>query len=100
MFRKAQEIYEELISKLNESAASNNLLAIKIAHLNEKAFKIQSITDKVNEISRNTDLLSLNASIEAARANEAGAGFSVVAREIRNLSAISTLQAKEIQIYY
>lgn len=97
IIQESTKIYEELISKLNESAASNNLLASKIAHLHEKAFKIQSITDKVNEISRNTDLLSLNASIEAARSNEAGAGFTIVAREIRNQSAISALQAKEIQ---
>lgn len=95
--QESTEIYEELTSKLHESAASNNLLASKIANLNEKAFKIQSITDKVNEISRNTDLLSLNASIEAARSSEAGAGFAVVAGEIRQLSAISALQAKEIQ---
>lgn len=54
--QESTEIYEELISKLNESAASNNSLASKISQLNEKAFKIQSITDKVNEISRNTDL--------------------------------------------
>lgn len=91
------KIYDELISKMNESASFNSELASKIKVLYEKAFKIQDIADTVNEISKNTNLLSLNASIEAAKAQESGSGFAVVANEIRKLAKNSSDQASEIQ---
>lgn len=100
MMKKVEEsnkIYEELIKKMKGSAESNNLLSVKINNLYEKAFKIQEIADIVTEISKNTKLLSLNASIEAAKAGEEGSGFAVVATEIRKLADISSEQAKEIQ---
>ncbi len=93
----SNNIYKELIEKMKESEASEIELSLEAEKLSEKILEIQKIADVVNDISKNTNLLSLNASIEAAKAGEAGAGFSVVASEIRKLAGISSVQAVEIQ---
>lgn len=65
--------------------------------LREHTAKIENFVNVINDIARQTNLLSLNASIEAARAGSAGRGFSVVAEEIRNLAAKSVESASEIE---
>ena len=61
-----------------------------------KIHEIERLTDKIVAISNQTQLLALNASIEAARAGDAGRGFAVVADEISKLSDSTTATAKEI----
>ena len=64
---------------------------------NESASKIREVTGLITEIAEETNLLSLNASIEAARAGDAGRGFAVVASQIQKLADQSSSSAKQIE---
>ncbi len=91
------EKLDHLINKIQKTANANILTNKKIKNLEEKMHLIQTIADQVNSISASTNLLSLNASIEAARAGDAGRGFSVVADEIRKLAEYSANQSNQIK---
>jgi methyl-accepting chemotaxis protein len=70
--------------------------AKRIKRLGERSQEIGQIVQLVSDFANQTNMLALNASIEAARAGENGAGFSLVAKEIRNLAANSAEAAKDI----
>jgi methyl-accepting chemotaxis protein len=80
-----------------ESTDKLNGVNISFKELYTGLMGIKDIVDVVNNISKRTHILSLNASIEAASAGQYGAGFSVVAREIRNLSEGIVEQMCKIQ---
>lgn len=68
-----------------------------ISSVQEKHGRISQVIDVIKNISDQTNLLAINAAIEAARAGQAGRGFSVVAREIKTLAAESVDAARTIQ---
>ncbi len=86
---------EETIQAIDRTNQSIGELKGKITGLFDSSKKIQKVVQTIDEIAFQTNLLALNASVEAARAGEAGAGFSVVANEVRALAMRAASSAQE-----
>jgi methyl-accepting chemotaxis protein len=93
---KSSAVVEETINALAEIQNSVDLSYKSIKRLSENSSRIDSIVNVINDITKRTNLLALNASIIAAQAGEYGKSFGVVADEIRNLSLQTGLSTGEI----
>lgn len=87
----------DIEAKLESNVESTNKLGNAIAELEVRGDEIGTIVDVIKAITKQINLLSLNASIEAARAGEHGKGFAVVADEIRKLAEQSSSATNEIE---
>lgn len=95
----SQEELTEMEGVMRQLSDATNSISSKLGVMNSKAGNINNVVVTITKVADQTSILSLNAAIEAEKAGEYGAGFAVVAREIRRLAnqtAVATLEIEQI----
>ncbi|QYF93937.1 CHASE3 domain-containing protein [Massilia sp. PAMC28688] len=94
---EAQTNLKRMDSTMGQMVAATDSINAKLAALSEKASNINSVLTTITKVADQTNILSLNAAIEAEKAGDAGRGFSVVATEIRRLADQTSVSTWDIE---
>jgi methyl-accepting chemotaxis protein len=93
----SQASLSEMAGAMHQLATATTLISTRLGILNENANNINSVVTTIAKVADQINLISLNAAIEAEKAGEYGAGFAVVAREVKRLADSTTVASQEIE---
>jgi methyl-accepting chemotaxis protein len=96
--QEGEKSVEETLAGMNRIREQMDLVSLCIVRLSEQSQAIGEIISTVNEIAEQSNLLSVNAAIEAAKAGDQGKGFAVVAQEVKSLAVQSKKATAQVRV--